>query len=291
MKISALFFLLSLFTASFAFGFIPTSKTILIRTAKAHGKGAYIIEQDVTLKVEGEPITVRETWTVVNAETMRVSVSRRGSTDNPVRLDIVYRGGKRTFLDSTGTAKSINISSEFIEPYFFYRTSNSLQSSLQKARIIPADFGKVPRQIVSPNPKNIKNPKEKDDAPLISINEPYVRLSRTAGVVNWAFGKVDGDTGPGIWIEQDAFVIRKIKFPTAAEVQADQYQAFSGQLKFPRERTIKWGNYSATARVISVRAATDAETNRNLSLGAGGEDNASKVPEVAGLKEFYSRFR
>jgi hypothetical protein len=127
----------------------------------------------------------------------------------------------------------------------------------------------------------------------MSVNEPYVRLSRTGGVIAYELGKVtDNPSGnPGAWIEQEAFALRKIKFPTLAEVQADQYQTFANQLRFPRERTIKWGtNYTATARVVSIRAATDAEATKNLSA-ASGADSASKVPEIAGLKEFYSRFR
>ena len=273
---------------SFAYALIPTSKTILSRAARQHGKGAYVVEQDVTIKAEGEPIVLREKWTVVNAEVMRVSVSRKGAED--VKLELTYRGGKRTFTDSLGTTKSIATSPEFIEPYFYFRTLGSFQSALVKAKIVPPDFGQQPRKIVPANPKD-----KSESAVMISVDEPYVRLSRTGGVAAYELGKLtDNPSGnPGAWIESEAFALRKIKFPTLSEVQADQYQTFANQLHFPRERTIKWSNqavnYTATARVISIRAATDSEASKNLS--SVSENSASKLPEIPGLKEFYSRFR
>lgn len=273
---------------SLAYALIPTSKTILGRTTRQHGKGAYIVEQDVTIKAEGEPITLRERWTIINAETMKVSVSRKVADD--VKLDLTYRGGKRTFTDAQGTTKSIATSSEFIEPYFYFRTLASFQAALIKSKIVPADFGQQPRKILPANPKD-----RSDSAVLVSVNEPYVRLSRTGGVVAYELGKVtDSPAGnPGAWIESESFLLRKIKFPTLSEVQADQYQTFANQLRFPRERTIKWTSqsthYTATARVISIRAATDSEATKNLSASA--QDSISKVPEIPGLKEFYSRFR
>ncbi len=269
---------------SLAHALIPTSKTILGRTTRQHGKGAYIVEQDVTIKAEGEPITLREKWTIVNAETMRVSVSRKSADD--VKLDLTYRGGKRTFTDSQGVTKSIATSAEFIEPYFYFRTLGSLQAALVKAKVVPPDFGQQQRKIIPANPKD-----KSESAILMSVNEPYVRLSRTGGVSAYELGKVtDSPSGnPGAWIESEAFALRKIKFSTLSEVQADQYQTFANQLRFPRERTVKWGTYTATARVVSIRAATDSEATKNLS--SSSEDNASKVPEIPGLKEFYSRFR
>ncbi len=275
-------FALLILTSTLAHALIPTSKTILGRTTRQHGKGAYIVEQDITIKAEGEPITLREKWTIINAETMRVSISRKSSDD--VKLDLTYRAGKRTFTDSQGVTKAVATSSEFIEPYFYFRTLGSFQAALVKAKVVPHDFGQQQRKIIPANPKD-----KSESAILMSVNEPYVRLSRTGGVTAYELGKVTDNTAgnPGAWIESEGFAIRKIKFPTLSEVQADQYQTFANQLRFPRERTIKWGTYTATARVISIRAATDLEATKNLS----SEDSASKVPEIPGLKEFYSRFR
>ena len=110
--IFAFFILFASLIDSLAHALVPTSKTILGRTTRQHGKGAYIVEQDVTIKAEGEPITLREKWTIVNAETMRVSVSRKSADD--VKLDLTYRGGKRTFTDSQGVTKSIATSAELL---------------------------------------------------------------------------------------------------------------------------------------------------------------------------------
>lgn len=279
------FISLIVFTASVSQAFIPTSKTILSRATHQHGKGAYIVEQDVTFRTEGEPIVVREKWTIVNAEVMRLSVSRKGGSD--IRFEAVYRSGKRTAVDTQGSPKSSANSSEFTEPYFYFRTPGSLQLALIRAKVLPADFGRQDRKLVPQNPKD-----KTDTAVLMSINEPYVRLSRTGGVVNYALGKaVEGEQGgPGAWFEQDAFTLRRIKFPSLAEVEAEHYLGYANQLRFPKERTFKWGTNIVSARVVSVRQATDQEAAKNLSLAAS-EESALRIPEVAALKEFYSRFR
>src|SRR6476646_6697962 len=103
--------------SSISQAFIPTSKTILSRATHQHGKGSYVVEQDVTLKAEGEPIVLREKWTIVNAEVMRLSVLRKGGAD--IRLECVYRAGKKTSVDSTGSPHVSANSPEFIEPYFY----------------------------------------------------------------------------------------------------------------------------------------------------------------------------
>ena len=78
-------------------------------------------------------------------------------------------------------------------------------------------------------------------------NEPFVRLARSGGTINYAFGSIAtgeaAHTHPrGLWIEQDQFVLRKIRFHSGAELSAERYSNYSRGLDYPRKRTLQWEN-------------------------------------------------
>ena len=98
------FFLLSLFFAVDAMAYIPKAHTIAGRLVRTHGKGAYIIEQDVSFRTNGDPLVLREKWTIESGDVMRVSVSlpQGAKSAEPVRFETVYHGGKKTMTDPAG---------------------------------------------------------------------------------------------------------------------------------------------------------------------------------------------
>src|SRR5690606_37658128 len=128
--------------------------------------------------------------------------------------------------------------------------------------------------------------------------EPWVRLSRTGGVVNYAFGVPTPPTqelnSPGLWIEQDEFVIRKLRFPNQVEMIADNYSQFSRNLRYPRQRTIRWGNNSVNIRLLNASARPAASANQLLPTSLDKNsvtDGIQSLPASSTVLEFYSRFR
>lgn len=267
-----------------ALAYVPHSQTINARVVKGHGKGAYIIEQDVLFRTSGETLTLRERWIVENGEAMRLSVSvpqATGRQGENVRFETVYHGGKKTHWDLNGGGiKTAAVTPEFIESFFHDRSAKSLATHFVRAKIVPPSFLHEPAK-----PTKIEQIKR--------AQEPYVRLGRTAGSVSWVYGEPSPPSGklnPGVWIEQDAFFIRRVRFPSEAELSADRYSVYSGALKFPRERVVSWGSNSATIRVIAVRPAPAAQAAKAVEPSTLGSQSG-RLPDDPMVREFYSRFR
>lgn len=263
--------------------YIPSSRTIAIRTAKNNGKGAYSIDQDVQFRAGSESLTLRERWIIQDGNDMRVTVV--GPANSGIRFDAFYKNGKRTSPDSSGNMKTVNAPTEFLEKYVHARTSDELLGYFVRAGIVPANFTQA---------RNRFNPNSKTQT---HVPEPYVRLGRSNGVINWVFGApTPADSSKqlaGVWIEQDAFSLRRIRFQSEAEMNANQYILQPGNAMFPRERVVTWNNNTAVIRLVSAKTLTPAQASSalNPSALAPAEAKANRLPDQENVREFYSRFR
>lgn len=290
---SKILFALALFSPlSSAWASIPQSQTIAARVARGHGKNAYIIEQDIQFRTNAEPLVLRERWLIENGDRMRVTVtpSQTGGAKGaePVRFEALYLDGRRTFTDLAASGakagiRSAAFSPEFIESAFHARTGKGFLTSLVRAHVIPQSL------------LSEKAPKITKLEQIKHIPETGVRLGRDAGVVTWIFGEpspAEGPLNPQAWIEQDSFILKRLRFPTEAEVAADRVSTFPNGLKFPRERTVTWGENSVTIRVVAVHAASSSSLEKsfdpkNFALSV----KPAHLPDLAQVRDFYSRFR
>lgn len=264
---------------------IPHSHTIAARVARGHGRNAYVIEQEVQFRTSAEPLVLRENWIVEHGDRMRLTVTpaqtgAKGS--DAARLEALYLDGKRWITDPTANGiRAGAVGAEFIESAFHARTAKGFLASLVRSRIVPASF-------MHDRPRITKLEQIKYQP------EPLVRLGRDSGVVAWIFGEpspAEGKPNPQAWIEQDSFVLRRLRFPSEAEVVADRISSFPNNLKFPRERTVTWGDNIVTIRVVSIRSIS---LNKNHAMDVktftAGAKHA-RLPDLAQVREFYSRFR
>lgn len=275
----------SLIGASTAEAYIPSNRTIFNRTAKNSGKGAYAIEQEVQFRSLAEPVTLRERWIVDNGETMRLYVSSPKSSPQAYKFDVLYRENKRTAPDGAGSLRTTGVGPEFIESFQHYRSGRGLMEALVRSKIVPGSFLRERPRVTSA--KDIKHQAD-----------PLVRLGRSGGVVTWIFGEPSPAEGtrlnPAAWIEQDAFLLRKLRFPSQAEVTADKYVGSAGALQMPRERTINWENNTVVIRTISVKPLAAGATTAQLLAPTSvtpADAKSAKLPDQPQVKEFYSRFR
>lgn len=266
-----------------AFGYIPPTRMILQRTAENSGSGVYTIEQEVQFTNGQDSLLLKESWQVENDRTMKLTVTGTRELKDQIQMQFLYAGGQRWNLNN-GTRASTRISDDFLEKFFHFRSSELLANALTHAKIVPAGI-----MAKKPLPKAVENIKYQP--------EEYVRLSRTGSVVNYAFGMPsppEGAAYPGLWIEQDQFLIRKLRLATQVEVTADNYNQYARNLNFPKLRTIRWGQNSVTLRVTNVSNQKTASANQfqastlstNLKL-----DGLSGQPAREAVLEFYSRFR
>ncbi len=56
----------------------------------------------------------------------------------------------------------------------------------------------------------------------------------------------------GLWIEQDAFNVLKVRFPSQASVTAEQYQKFDREFWFPRTRWVEWDQNRAKIEALRI---------------------------------------
>jgi hypothetical protein len=259
-------------------GYIPHSSTIANRTAKNSGKGLYVVEQEVRFRTASDPVVLRERWVVENGETMRLSVSSPKAGSEGARFEAFYREGKRTAPDFQGSVRTSSLSPEFLEGFFHSRSGRGLLGAMVRAKVAPAAILRE-----KPRASNLNQ--------ISHQREPYVRLGRTGGVVAWVFGEATpADSAkpyPGAWIEQDMFVVRKVRFPSEAEVVAERHNVYGGSMRFPRVRTLSWGNHSAEIHVLSVKPISAQQAQ----LSGTPDAKAANLPDLEQVREFYSRFR
>lgn len=274
--------LLLLLAPILAVAYIPPPRMILQRTAENSGSGIYAIEQEVQFNNIQDSLFLKETWLVENDRTMRVTVSGTKDLKDQIKLQFIYAGGQR--WSQNGNRESRRISEDFIEKYFNFRSTDQLAANLMQLQILPSNaFAKKPL------PKNLDTLKYEPDE--------FVRLSRAGGVPNYAFGTpspVDGTPNPGIWIEQDQFLVRKFRLPSQVEVTADNYNQYARGLNYPKIRTIRWGQNTVTIRLIGItsRPTNTANMFQPSSLDtATNLDGLNNQPARDVVIDFYSRFR
>lgn len=265
-------------------GYIMPTRTILQKTSENAGSGLYAIEQEVQFTNGDDSLTVKETWLIENDRSMRLTVSGGKDLQNSFSLQFVYNGGQR-WSQSGGSRKSEKIPDEFLEKFLHFRSPEIFANHLAQLKIVPANSYQ-------------KRPLARSGTEVRYEPESWVRYSRTGGVVNYALGiatPTENDLNyPGLWIEQDQFIIRKLRLPSQVEMSANNYNQFSRGLSFPRARTIRWGNHTVTIRTLSVSARPAAASNllQPASLDkASNWDGLGALPAKDVVTEFYTRFR
>lgn len=259
--------------------YLPPAKMILQRMVENSGSGVYKIEQDLEFETQAEPITVKETWIIDGENQMRLMVAGQGQYANNIIINNLYVNGTK-WTNENGTKKTQKISSDFFQKYFHARSLESLASFLQLEKIIDAGaFYKKPA------------PKRSQD---FKYEAPQnLRLARSNGVINYYFGVPTAENqnqmNSGLWVEQDLFVLRKIRLNSGAEITADNYTNYAKNLHYPKSIQVKWEDYQVNIRVNQVSSyKKDANTfsSTSLELSVIKEDENLKV-----LYDFYSRLR
>lgn len=270
---------------SFAQAYIPPTRMILQRVVDNSGSGTYVLEQEIQFMNGLEPIHLKETWVIENERTMKLTVSGTKEYKDTVKLQFMYVGGQKWQLKNKSRENS-KVPDEFFERYFHFRSLENMGQWLQGQGLIPSQA------------LNIKHLNAKKVEDFKYDPENFVRLSRTDGVVTYAFGTPtppqQKDPNPGLWIEQDQFLIRKFRWSTQAEISAENYGNFPRNLSFPRTRYVRWDNHSVSIRLIQLSARPNVSGNffQPSNLDINNTLEGLSTTQIKGLvEEFYSRFR
>ena len=129
-------------------------------------------------------------------------------------------------------------------------------------------------------------------------DENLVRLARTGGLIVYSFGETstsDSSPRPMAWVEQDVFRLRRLRFPSGANLVAENFGSYARSLTLPKLRHINWNQSSAEIQLAKVTALPTVKGNKLLQ--AASIDVTSHIggltdPEMQRtVEEFYSRFR
>lgn len=264
--------------------YILPTRTILQKTSENAGAGLYAIEQEVQFASGDDTLTLKETWLIENDRTMRLTVTGGKDLQNSFSLQFIYSGGQK-WSQTGGNRKGEKIPEEFLEKFLHFRSPEIFANHLAQLKIVPANAFQ-------------KKPLARTGNEIKHEPESWVRFSRTGGVVNYALGiatPTDKDINyPGLWIEQDQFILRKLRLPSQVEMSANNYNQFAKGLSFPRARTIRWGNNTVTIRTLSVsaRPATSSSLLQPTSLDKNSNwEGLRNLAAKDVVTEFYTRFR
>lgn len=270
--------LIAIFVGFASYAFIPKSNVILQKTAENNGNGSYVIEQEVQFQTPGDPFIVREVWTVDNEGSMRLRVSGTKEFKDSFKLYFVYNHGIKSWAPS-GAKQNLSVGEDFFEKYFHIRSVDSYAQILDSMKIASKTW------ILN---RPVRQGKNFDNAA-----DTFVRLSRIGGTISYAFGTPSAaekkDQRPGLWIEQDLFLLRKIRTNSGAEMTAEKYSVYPKGLNYPRKKTISWDSNSVQIQTLSVSSRNSTSTTTNLESSA--MQGLEGLPVKSTVIDFYNRFR
>lgn len=265
--------LFCVFFSLFSFAYLPPLRMILERTSENAGSGVYSIETEVFFTDGPNEASVKESWLVENERSLRLTVI--GLKDlKGLKLTYLYENGLKWAMKGQ-KRESQSAPPELLERWHHIRNADALNNFLLSNKIIP-EF-------------------KKDKQSKTVYEESLVHLGRTEGVVNYAIGENNKDSLlPKLWIEQDFFVIRKLRLPSQVELEFENYKSYSKGLNYPKHKWIRWGQNKVSVNTLSVVPKTGnlAAQFNPQSLDV---NNQSEIlynhPLKNLLEEFYTRFR
>lgn len=262
------------FSSVAAFAYIPKGQLILQRLTENAGSGIYQVDQEVQFPNGNDTLVLKETWLIENENNMKLIVTGAKELKDLVAFAVVFQNGSRIV---SGSPKKLG--DDFIERYFHSRNSDALAQHLIQMKM-------ASNQLLAK--KSLRSLKDVDNQ-----SENYLRLSRVGGVFTYAFGvpAQPEQSSPGMWIEQDQFVLRKLRLPSQAEVSADKYTSYARGLSFPKTRLVRWDSNQITIQTISVSSKGREAWNQFGLKAPAKMDGLSNQPAAALVEEFYRRFR
>jgi hypothetical protein len=274
---------ISFYTLSSA-AYILRPQTILQKMIRNNGVGIYQIEQELVFSSsDSDSLVIKETWQVKDQDTIKLVAIGTRAQKETFRFSTLYSGGQKIFLDAAGNKQNQAMPSDFFERYFFFRKSQALATQLIRDQIVRPEFFRVGIS--------------KSGNEFIYPRDPQLNLGRVGGGVTYFFGTPtppdSTEAMPGLWVEQDQFFIRKLRFKSQAEMVVEKASNYGRGFIFPKNRTLRWGVISVSINTLNVLGLSEKQAvftstslQPNQIPSATSDDSPWKL-----VSEFYTRFR
>jgi hypothetical protein len=250
--------LVQLFSSQ-SWAYILPLENILQKSAVLAGTSILSVEQDVQFKEGAKIFTIKESWLIEGDRNLKLTARGVGELKDIVSLNYVYNSKNRTKLNLKNKVTQ-SASADFFEKYLAIKSKDSYLSYIKELNIVE-----------------------------------NVRLSRAGGLICFAIGvesTVD-ELKPQMWIDQNSFRLIKLRLPSGAEIEFNDYIEKDGA-HYPRQKIISWNGKTVTITVTKISAAqsTTIKSFYPDSLEFSSSLNASSAGVArASIEEFYQRFR
>lgn len=292
---------LLIFLNASAFAYILSPQTILQKLIENNGTGVFQIEQELVFPNGADSVVLKEVWQIKDQDTLRLTVYGTRELKDQIKWSFIYYNGQKVSVGPQGK-KIDKIPSEFFERFFHFRKSEAFYSALITEQIVsPEAFQrKVAVRTIAPNPKEKDKDKDKNKEPekeWIYPQDPQLRFARVGGTITYALGTPSSSEqdkpNPGLWIDQDAFAIRKLRLASQTEVVVEKSNTYSRGLVYPKTRSVRWGDNQI--QINTINAIGIADKGGLFSSTTLEPVKSSPVfeslPNKKVIDEFYSRFR
>jgi hypothetical protein len=233
--------------------------TILNKTCAHAGNTIISVEQDVIFKEYNREFSVHENWLIEGDKNLKLTATGNGELKDLIRLTYIYNNDRMTQVNGKNRI-STKISRDFFERFLAIKSRDSYMTYLN-------DMGIATK----------------------------VRLSRAGGSICFAIGQASTERAlsPQFWIDQEFFQLRKIRLPSEADIEFNNYEEF-GKVHYPILKKVSWADKSVTIRVLNVSTKTGASIRDFYpeTLTTPSELLVSnKATLGSSIEEFYKRFR
>lgn len=272
-----------LFLSASALAYVPSARMIVDKMVAHNGKPLVSIEQDVQILAGAETLSFHETWLIDSDKNLKVTVTGLGPLKDKFRVQYLYTANQKWVHEAGKEKTNQTISNDFMDRLFFVRSGEELAEYMIRLKFAPAGF-------------YTKKPYTVSRGTFIYEPEPFLKLARQGGRITYNF--TENYTGieksSGLWVEQDRFVIRKVRMPSMAELYADDYAVYDNNLHLAKAKQYSWSGYRAQVKVTAVNARDNkalaglqpSSVEQSYSL-----ETLKSYPAGAAAVEFYSRFR
>lgn len=274
---------LMMFAGTLAEAYIPSSKMILEKWADNNTTGPVYFEQEVLLHGPDSTASLKEIWYVESENSLVLMVQGQRELKDKIAFKIQY-SNKRKQSDAPFLANSESWTSNFYEPLFFVKAG---------ARLVPYIIGAGIVGQELQNSSHFEKQVEKQKETFVYKPEPFLRLGRTGGVVAYIFSGTIAmeDKVPGLWVEQDQFLLRKIRNSKKIEMSIDKWGSYTKGWKLPKERSYTWADKSAQIRMLEVRAPQPQLKAQLLKTNAQMTTDFELAKERPLIEDFYKMLR
>lgn len=292
MKVSnACFFMLLVFWLDSSQAYIPSSKMILTRVAENSLRSPLYVEQELTVKVLDQSVTVLEQWLFQDENNFQLIVRGEKELKDQILFRNQYGSNKKSTsllgaTPSSGSMEPSKNSLPLMERILFIKSTQGLMRALM-------DSGVVGPEITQS--ENFKQITTQGQTNFQFQPEAFLRLGRTNGGISYIFGPkpTERENIPGFWVEQDQFVILKWRDQRGREIRMTRPTVFSRGARWPKEIIYRFddGRIRAQSRATAAQIASSAQKQLFQKVTDKRTSEYQSSTGRALIEEFYQKFR